>query len=169
MPDAAPLGTPMSGDDHELLVVEDQPAKSKKKQLSIDRVRATIDRVIQNRMRKMDRYNGISIFRAPREDGQVKKVNDAKVLPGDTPDIQCLFRLKTLFEEAGGVEDLEKRIRLQDSIADKIIKLCDRLEEQNGKIVQELQELSESDRKEREAEGLSPDDLYRLAATAKPA
>ncbi len=157
----------MSGDDQELLVVaDDQPAKSKK--LSIERVEATVERVIKNRMRKMDRYNGISIFRTPRE-GDLKKVNDAKVLPGDTPDIQCLFRLKTLFEQAIEVEDPEKRIRLQDSIMDKITKLCDRLEEQNGKIVQELQDLLERDRKRQESEGMLPDDLYRLAATAKPA
>jgi len=168
MPDPASLGTPMSGDDQELLVLaEDRPkGKSPKEvhKLSIDRVEATVERVIQNRMRKMDRYNGISLFR------EAKKARDGGVLPGDTPDIQCLFRLRQLFDQALDVEDPEERIRLQDSIMDKITKLCDRLEEQNGKIVQELQDLLERDRQRQLAKDqFSPDELYRVAGQAKRA
>lgn len=125
--------------------------------LDPDRVQATVDRVIQNRMRLMDRYNGITLFR------EAVKAWDGKVRPGDNPSIQTLFELKKLYDEAKSLDDPKDALRARIDIIKQMTALCDRLEEQNSKIVQELRDLlAREDAKS--AGGINLADLLKDAA-----
>lgn len=114
--------------------------------LTVDRAQSCVHRVIQRRIRLIDRYNGISIP-GIREGSKGPKAWDGKVAPGDPPGIQSIFKLGQMLQEAESIEDPYNRLNVQSSIMKQIASLCDRFEDQNSKVVQELQKFIEMENK----------------------
>jgi hypothetical protein len=127
--------------------------------LSVDRAQRCVHRVIQRRIRLIDRYNGISIP-GIREGSKGPKAWDGKVAPGDPPGIQAIFKLGAMLVEAEGIEDPYNKLNVQSSIMKQIAALCDRFEDQNSKVVSELQKFIEMEKK---GGALSDDELEKLA------
>lgn len=142
--------------DGTLQEVVEQKSKST---LTVERAQAVLDRVLQRRLRLVDRYNGISIP-GIREPKQVAKGWDGKVSPGDPPGIQLLFHLGKMLVEAEGIEDAYNRINATAGITKQMASLCERFEDQNSRIVQELQKFIEMERDKGE---LTDEQLAKLA------
>jgi hypothetical protein len=130
--------------------------------LTVDRAQALLDRVLQRRIRLVDRYNGLSIP-GVREPNPSAKATDGKVCPGDPPGIQMIFHLGKMLKEATEIEDPYNRINAQAGITKQLAALCDRFEDQNSKIVAEVQKFIEMERNKGE---LTDEDLAKLAEQA---
>lgn len=149
----------------ELVVAESteltESSKSKKSTLTIERAQALLDRVLQRRLRLVDRYNGISIpgVREPKRlDGGGSY--DGKVAPGDPPGIQMIFHLGKLLQQAELIEDPYNRINACAGITKQLAALCDRFEDQSSRIVQEVQKFIEME----QGHGMpSDEELAKLA------
>lgn len=137
-------------------------AKSKKSTLTIERAQALLDRVLQRRLRLVDRYNGISIpgVRDPKVTREGGLGYDGKVAPGDPPGIQMIFHLGKMLVQASEIEDPYNRINAQSGITKQLAALCDRFEDQSSKIVQEVQKFIEME----QGKGMpSDEELAKLA------
>ena len=127
--------------------------------LTVERAQALLDRVLQRRIRLVDRYNGLSIP-GVREPNPHPKAWDGKVCPGDPPGIQMIFHLGKMLKEANDIEDPYNRINAQAGITKQLAALCDRFEDQNSKIVSEVQKFIEMERNKGD---LSDAELAKLA------
>lgn len=139
-----------------------ETSKSKKSTLTIERAQGLLDRVLQRRLRLVDRYNGISIpgVREARTTKDGAKGYDGHVAPGDPPGIQMIFHLGKMLIEAGEIEDPYNRINAQSGITKQLAALCDRFEDQSSKIVQEVQKFIEME----EGRGMPTDEeLAKIA------
>jgi hypothetical protein len=134
----------------------------KKNVLTVQRAQSLLDRVLQRRLRLVDRYNGISIP-GVREPGSNAKAWDGKVCPGDPPGIQMIFHLGKMLKETEAIEDPYNRINAQAGITKQLAALCDRFEDQNSKIVAEVQKFIEMERSKGE---LTDEELAKLAEQA---
>lgn len=136
--------------------------KSKKSTLTIERAQALLDRVLQRRVRLVDRYNGISIpgVREARVTSAGTTGYDGRVAPGDPPGIQMIFHLGELLQQAELIEDPYNRINACAGITKQLAALCDRFEDQSSRIVQEVQKFIEME----QGHGMpSDEELAKLA------
>lgn len=106
--------------------------------LSMDRVVATWDRLIGNRMREIDRYSNLAVFR------ESAKAFDSKARPGDTPPVQAIFEAKALYDQCDGIEDLKDRLTLKAKYMAMLNDRFDHYEEQKTRLFGELKDLKES-------------------------
>jgi len=106
--------------------------------LSMERVESTWSRLIQNRMREIDRYSNLAVFR------ESAKSFDAKARPGDTPPVQAIFEAKRLYDECDGVEDIKDRLTLKAKYMAMLNDRFDHYEEQKTRLFGELKDLKES-------------------------
>jgi hypothetical protein len=130
--------------------------------LTIERAQALCDRVMQRRLRLIDRYNGISIP-GIRHSNPSPKATDGKVCPGDPPSIQVLFRLGKMLEESEQISDPYNRLNVQSGIMKQLASICGTHDEQNSKVVSELQEYIKMERNKGE---LTDEQLAKLAESA---
>ena len=113
--------------------------------LTVERAQAINHRVIQRRIRLIDRYNGISIP-GIREGSKGKNAWDGKIAPGDPPGIQAIFYLGEMLKEAEAIEDPYNRLNVRAGIMKQIAGLCEKFEDQNSKVVAELQKFIEMEK-----------------------
>lgn len=130
------------GDDEEVVILgrtkEEKEASRKRRYDRIGSkqyVHQTLMRIVKNRIALMDRYNGMALFRDPRNiwEGDNRR--------SDTPQFQTLWQLKKIYLEADGIEKLGERLRIQADVLKQIGSICDRVEDENRRIHEELKSI----------------------------
>lgn len=127
----------MSDDAQDVVPLDGPVGRSPKEvhKLSIERVEATWDRLISNRMREIDRYSNLAVFR------DSNKAFDSKARPGDTPPVQAIFEAKNLYDQCDGLDDLKDRLTLKAKYMAMLNDRFDHYEEQKTRLFGELKDL----------------------------
>jgi hypothetical protein len=133
------------------LTTQDDTTEALGLKLDMVRVKRTLSRLIENRMKSIDRFNRLSLF----GEKLVRAKKDEKdwtwrCMPGDDPIIQMILNLVSELETAGKIEDERLRVNTQCNIRKELASILATRDNANAKLFSELVEMVEQEQRVRE-------------------